>query len=668
MNRVRWAEELVGEVEDMAPESWRRFLAHDKFELFADEYLTAKCITDFWYFRHYGIYWRARGHYDAPLYGPEGTAGFLQNWTREDGTPIRVKFLVINRDACKTQETIAWDTWDFARDVNNRLLIRAFTDDKAKEICLGLRQTIESESFQHRFPWVRPARRGHGQSLLWKDDRLLLDRADISVRSPSVEACGEGKDPTGGHFHRRHGDDIEVKANAFSDVLMKKMIRTFRNDTNLMSAGSRSVICGTPWVLNGLVYPVMMHRGDFADHEYDLFVQPATVKVFSQPFSGAEPILLEDRVTVRAQGAGFPTIEGNLIGCQARVTFFSKAVRDTVTEIREIVSNDGDHFRVNRQYPRILGQPLQYSCGPDKPAAPNRNTLDSVDWIPGRNDGIAIARKSLPAAKIEQGTLDYEAQMNLNPIDPGSLIFQEDHAQIISEDQLPAEGDRIWYQAMDMADARKSKASTAITTAFHHVTGLYVMHLVYENAMKPLDILLALFLGALRVRDWGGQLRTTLHEAAHAERAILNRTEIREIEKNPFAFFEARGGRYRQAAEMHFRESGPVFLRLHELTRGGNESKTGRISSTQPFVEAKMFHVIDTCPHLEQILEEMATFTLENTATFDIWDTIADIIRDGRRPKPPQPKTDRPGNDFIRRNKQALLRLRLAGSVPRWSG
>lgn len=662
MNRVHTATQLVREMDSLSVQGLEKLDNLWNRDRILNEYLTALCITDFWHFRQYGVYWNARGHYDSPLYGPEGTAGFLQSWKREDGTHIRLKFLIMFREGCKTQEAIAWDCWNFVRDPNTRLLIRAFADDKAHEINMGLRNTLKSPHFQRRFPWVKPAVKSNGTEILWKEDRFILDREDVSVRSPSCEACGITASPTGGHFQRRHGDDLEIDRNANSELLLAKMIECFKNDDNLMVAGSQSLICGTPWAKDGLINGVNKNKGDFKDHDYDVFSMPCTVKVFDAPFDIHEPILLDDRVTFRCAGAGFPTAEANLVGCQARATFYSSAAKDNVTELREIVWNDGEHVRVNRTYSPILRQPLVLSCGPDKPAAMNRHTLDSVDDVPdshaSKDDSfeVRIARKSLPAAKRTQGTIVYSAQMDLNPVDPSSVVFHEDDIVWVRRDELPHEH-RRFYQAMDLATAKKTASSSAIVTGFHHPTGLYLTHCTYANQMKPMDILLALFLNAVRVKDMDGFLTNTFHEAANVERTLL--ADVAHIQSDPFKFFYDRGERYMDAADINFKGIGTLTLRLRELSRGGNESKTARLSGMQPFVEAKRLHIVEDIQHRDTIVEQFTTFTLASEEMFDLLECIADIVREGRPPVVPKQEQPDPGREFKRRQNEAIQRLQM---------
>lgn len=651
----------MSEVESLNHRDWKKFESNPKFESFMDMYLTALCVDNYWWFRMFGVYHNAMAHYDASLY--DATARFLQTWKREDGTHIRTKFLVMARESCKTQDTLAWDAWQFVRNQNQRLLFRAYADAKAHELLLALRNILQSPSFAHRFPWVHPARKRNGTEVLWKEDRILIEREEMSLRSPSVEACGIDSDPTGSHFNLRHCDDMETQANAYSEVGLKKMLAKFLNDVNLMEAGSKTVVCGTPWIQTGLINGVVQRQGDFANHDYDVMLVPSEIKIFDNPYDFPEPVLLPDRETVRCEAAGFPTSEATLCGCQAQVTFFSKAARDTVVEIREIVWNDGSHFRVNRPFPEPLGDPLQCHVGNVKPAALNRWTLDSVDWIPGEGSK-KIARKSLVASRREQGSMVYNCQMLLNPVDPASLVFNEQHIDKFPLELMPT-GNGKWFRAIDLATAKQSDSATAITTGFFDDNGLWITHMLKEDCAQPLDILLELFLGTLRIQDKGGSLQSTFYESGNIERTILNSYDIQEAQRNPYEYFKGRGGKYEQAAETMLKDRGPVFLRLHEISRGGNETKIMRIAWAQPFVEAKMLHVMQGCKSYQQLMDEINTLTMSSSGMFDLLDTISTIIRNGRPPK----KQQNQGNinaSFIKEQQRAMFRINGSAALRGW--
>ncbi|MDX9972515.1 MAG: hypothetical protein RBU21_05925 [FCB group bacterium] len=632
-NRVRYSEELVREMESLSAEGWRRMRAHRLYGGFMLEYLRARCVLDLWTFVKV-VYFDAMKHYDESLHGPGGLTRYLTDWTRLDETgtevPVSVKFIIWAREHCKTQFVIAWDAWQFVRDVNARGLIRAYNDPKAHEICSAVRQLMESRRFQYYFPWVRPQlKKNNNQPVLWREDKFLLERDDIGVRVPSMEAGGMDAEPTGGHFNFGHYDDFEVRINANSEVLRAKMLDVWHNDDNLFLAGHRRVFCGTPWSREGMIHRVLRGLEPFDDHPYGLSIVPAEVKVFDQPFTGDEPVLLEDRKTLRDINAYFPTVGTNLQYCQAVVRFFHPEIKDVVEEIREVERNDVLHFTVSRPFPAHLGQPISYRIGAVKPACPTRFTLDAVDLHPAASRADSeIPRSSLVQKRRTQGTLVYHAQMLLEPGDPEALVFNPDLIQVIGPEQIPG-GAKRWFRAVDFATSKKSAASTAMTTAFKHVSGLYLTHIKHENQLDTMGKILELLLGVLRVKQQGGELEMTLFEKGMIESTVGD--FLPEAERDPAKFFkQATKSKYRQFTEA-FTESGPIRIRRRNVPRPSNSTKRLRLVTMQPFWEAQQLFVVVGPGYVEQsVLEDLQyqaeSFRLEREEPYDLLDNVHDLI------------------------------------------
>jgi len=644
-DRVAYSQNLVDDFNALTKEGWEAMRGHRLFIPFMREYLTAKCVTDFWYFMRFGVYTHAMKHYYPRLHGPDGLAGYLQDWTSTDEfgqeRSVSVKFVVIAREHCKTQIAIAWDTWQFARNPNFRLLVRAYTKPKAEEILGGVKELLDSPQFKRNFPWVRPKMKNNStQPELWQKDRFKLERDDTGVRVPSAEACGLGVDPTGGHFSGCHYDDFEVLENAYSEIGLQDMVDTWHNDSNLRLAGSKTIVCGTTWSRKGIMYNVVNRKGLFEDHNYDIFYRPCVERMDWKPIAGEEPVLFDDRVTIRDTAQAFPTIEGNLETCQARVRFFSQAARDTVEEIREVVWNDGTHFRVNRPFPHILGQPISYIIGNEKPVAPNRFTLDVIDDHPAEGVTDLLIRKSLPEKKIEQGSLVYSSQMMLDPSDPANMLLNPDKLVVVKPDGLP-DGPKRWYRSCDYASDKLGTAYTAMTTGFFHDTGFYITHIAHERQMADLDKILELIVGYLRVQNLGGHLEWTSFEKASLENT-LDKFLI-EAERDPYKFFNDRGGKYAAYAEQMFKGLNAVRINRLTLGRPSNINKPVRISSQQPYWESGRIHVVvgpgfvDTTA-FEALKDEARYFRLEGKESYDILDTLHDLISNGVPPRIPTSK------------------------------
>jgi hypothetical protein len=669
MNRVVKAEQLVGELEGFSSLEWERLGKHARFERFMGEYLTAKCLVDFWWHMRYGVYFRQMKHYFEPLHGPRGMAGFLMQWERErlgQREPVSVKFLVVAREECKTQEALAWLSWEFARDPNNRLLVRCYIAPKANQIMGSLRELLQTPGYRRRYPWVKPKAKVNGQWESWNDEEFRLERDEPGIRVPSAEAHGVRGDPTGGHFTLGLYDDFETMENAMSTVARAEMLAKWKNDSNLFMAGARRLLCGTPWSRNGLIHPVVSRSGEFKKHEYDVFLQPWYVEVFAKPFSGQEPRLDGDRVTFHDCTQTFPVLEGNLVYCEARIRFFNAVVKDVVEEVREVTWNNGTSFIVNRAIPEMLGQPLSYVIGTRKPVDPNRVTMDSVDWIPPTTvSDTRIARKSIHEKKREQGPLVFSSQMELDPVETTRMVLNPEWLGEVALEDIPA-GERVYYRACDFATQKKTKASTVMTTGFWHRTGFYIQHIAYGERMSSMDKLLELFLGQLRVRQWGYDLLWTFLEEAMIETTLSEFVD--QAEKDPFGFFQAREG-YAGYAEQYFGERRAMVIRRYNLRRGGNETKTLRIAAQQPEWAAHRVFYVKGCPNIDLLMDQAKSFSLESNDPNDLLDTLADLIREGKPPAEEVVAAETGGNLYWKIQGEALKRTVLVetgGRIPGW--
>lgn len=688
---VGYCADLVRDVESLEGGAWRRFQGHPKYVSFADEYLTAKCVTDFWWFLSFGVYHNAMKHYDPVLH--QDVCRWLCRWSRvQHGMeiPVRVKWLIMARELCKTQILIAHDVWSWVQDRNQRLLVRGYIDTKAAEISSALMEIIESPRFQRRFGWVRPETRGgSNQYVLWRPDKFRLERDEIGVRVPSMEAYGVDGEPTGGHFHMSHYDDYEVDTNANSDVLRAKMFNTWKNDNNLHMAGSRRKCAGTPWSRQAIVHGVLYRCNGLDQHDYDVYRMPCWLPRLDRPFDGMEPVLEGDRRTLRDWGAGFPTVEANLETMQARVLFFSPEIGDTVEEVREIVWNDGNRFRCNRPFPAILGQPLRYHIPVLAPACPIRQTMDSIDWTPeqGENELPPVVsqhrtypgvielnnRNSLPQKRHEEGPIIFAAQNELNAVDESSLILNPDDLVIIDEAEIPA-GERKYYRAVDFATAKSTAASTSITTAFYHASGLYIVHIAYHEKMTSNAKILELLLGARRVEESGHRLlRTSFEKTGMIEDTLGEFWRL--ACRDPHKYFNDLGDKqpygggpsYAHYAQQWFTPGQRVSVPEHWIPR--KSSKIDRIKGVGPEWEAGRVHIVRTCPHLDTLYEQARSCTHDAKGSFDLLDNVADLVAEFAPPRHVAPVKAKAVEDmFGKYNRKAaeLAVLQGIGVNPGW--
>lgn len=635
--RQRRAGEFVESFEALSRAEFLR-LPERRRDRMIDEYLTQKCIADFWTFLRY-VYRDAIQHYWPELHGPAGLSGYLQNWDKLDRhgsrVSVGVKFIVVSREYCKTQTGIAWDVWQWVNDPNKRGLVRAYNDEKAGEIARTCRNMIGKEWFQRRFPWVKPAL-DKGKPVLWKNNQFLLQREDM-LRTPSMEACGMKTDPTGGHFDFGHADDFEVRENTSYFADRERMVKTWRSDGNLFVAGSRRIMCGTPWHSYGLINAVSQRLniedipegGDFRNHEYDLFWQPCCIPQDWAPIDIPEPKLYDDRKTLRVTGTELPT---DIQTCQAKLTFIDPIVHDTTVETREIVYNDQYTLRLNRPIPAYLGQPLHLFIGNEKPAAPNRVTLDVTDLTPTIDHerpkvlaGYEISRASLPKKERDQGPIMFSGQMRLKPMSADSLIFNMDDIDRIDASELP---NGLDYRACDFATASKTAASSVISYGRWTNRDFIITKVVRKNKMSNADKILELVLGARKAMRDGNPLRMTFFEKAQIERTLMD--FIDQACRDPHAYFTALGGIYARIADAEFADSGPILFSRRILPRSASATKNMRIAEIQPFVKAGCLKIVKGCEGEEAFFDEVARFTIDSNDTFDTLDTIRDMVSEGR--------------------------------------
>lgn len=692
---VAWAEGLVSELESLTPAQWRRVQGHASYVDFCDLYLTAKCLTDFWWHLRMGVYFNDWKHYD-PVHHRK-VAYWLQDWTRErHGVKelVKVKAAIHSRELCKTQlASIAYPSWCFARDPNIRMMIVSYVDPLAYQISGALMKLLKSPAYTRRYPWVRPMLRdGSTQEYRWTPKEFFLDREQGHVRVPSCQAMGIDGTPTGSHFHLVVYDDFEVRENATSDTLRPGLFTRFSDDDNVCMAGSQRIIAGTPWDPRAFIQGILSYKNGMEDHAIDVYRAPCCVEVFERPFTGHEPVLLEDRCTIRQLSAGFPTAMETLATCGVTVRFFSELAGDVVEETREVVWNDATHFRVNRPFGAMLGQPVSFVVGTEKPVSPIRYTLDSVDWVPelGAELPPAVAahasapgvdtlnpRSSLPEKLKMQGSLIFNAQMRLMSTDETALVLRSSDIRVISWSDVP-EGARRWRRSWDYASAKKTAAASSGTTGFEiDGFGFVIAHISYEPQMDTTWKLLELVWGVKRVSNWGGRLElTTFEKSGHIEEVVKDL--LPDVLRDPHAYFSRFGGRrpspelptYQELADSYFAPGERVSVPIKWIPR--TQSKNDRIAKQQPVWQSGKLYILDECPHRETLYDQADRFTLATEDPFDLLDNLADLLAEGRLLKTlsPPAKSRYTGEDEygagLKEARLAMLQQSGAGLAPGW--
>lgn len=681
-DRVKRAESLVADFEGLTLAQVKSVKSNRKAEKFLDEYFKAKCLTDFWTHVSQLVYRENMHHYYTPLHGTEGMAGFLQDWTKtENGitVPVQEKFMVVAREHCKSQLVMAYVPWRFARDTSERIQYRSHKDEMSEAVLDGTVGIMEMPEYQRAYPWVEPAGGWSTPGKNGSKKRLMIAREIKGQRTASLMRFGFNSQNIGEHFTFAWYDDWETEDTATSDDLRPLLESKYAADDNVMLAGSGRLTTGTPWWIDAYIHLAIQGKAQFKDRDYDLFIQSAFVKMFDEPFlirEGEIELLDEDRKTFRCKGAGFPTVDGTLYLHQARVLFYSPAAKDFVTEVREVIWNNGDHFRVNRPFPEFLGQPRSCEIGTERPAAPNRFTLDDIDLDPTNQslqidlsapfvDVVQHVRASLPRKSRTQGKTVFMAQMRLEPMNTEDIVFNWDDVKLFSRANLP-EGERKWLRTCDIAGPKKTTAHTAMLYGFRHESGYYFTHL-YWGDRTVMEILLELCLGHLRIEqfDPGHTLCfTSLERAAREEylRAIFPR-----VLKDPEAFFADVPALKQFAKE--FEGMYDLNIPMRELPGRGIINKGMRLLGMQPMWNKGEIYIAEEIEYMDEIQNEGVRFRPDITNGFDIFDAMNDFVQLSRnllRRRIEKKPEQGPGR-FALANR-LRFQASFAGGISGWSG
>lgn len=662
------ADRLVSLVSELNEDEYGRLRERPDYPLFAKDYATALVLTDLWLFMKHPLGWDMR-HYWEALHRP--VCRFLTDWTMvRHGVrmPVYTKLLEIAREHTKTWLGVASDLQDIARDTSTTILLRSVNTDKAKEVVGMVKDNItRNVSFRKWCPWVRPSM-SMGREEEWGDLRFRVESAIVGQRESTMQAYGYKADATGSHFSKRRYDDIATEKVEKSDVEFRTMLNQYKHDNNLGKAGTRVLVLGTPYAVKGLFWH--FERGELADTLYDIFYQPAEWKAFPRPFEIHEPVLWKDRVTLKCGGIRLPDASDwtkNLQFCQVRLLVYSEALKDTHTEIREVEWNDGETIRLNRPLPPVFGQPLKATVSPYKPACPARFTLDEVHLEP--KSEAEIDRNSLVIKRRELGSAIYSSQMLLKPVDEEQQVLRWQDFKIVDPEDVPKEN-LVWVRTVDFASSKKTASSTAMMTCSWHVVRgqapkCYIRHIKFGN-LKPVDILLELLLGVLRVQDWGGALRETIMEE-EARKQTLDQF-LGVLQTNPYEFFTTMGPPYSGYADKYFADKGPIMIRHRSVTRGRSGKADRLASQIQPASQMGMIYIVRGCEHLDELEEEVSSLTMDGDGNpqLDLLDCLADQIQYGPSKRRTVEREEKKSGLWEETQRMARKRANMAMAIPPW--
>lgn len=614
-----------------------RRLDQRRYARLMDWWLTCKCVTDLWFFNYYGVSYRGRAHLNAPL--QQSMGHWLQHWEQS------IKILLVAREHNKSQWGITRAAWRFAGDVNRRLLIRAFNGEKAKQIAGALREIIDSPAFRRRFHWVRSKKKHNSTStVLWGNDGMMLDRSDIGIRVPSVEICGLDKNPTGGHFTDGLADDIAVADNETSELMRADLYSRHNEDTSLFLAGAERLITGTIWFRDGYMDSARQRIGQWKDMEYELFLQPCFEDVFARPFMGNEVVMLEDRQTFAIPaGTDFPGVD-QLRHHQARLTFENPSLTDTDVVIREVVGNDHTHFRVNRPIESVYtSNPLAFVVSGDRPACPNKFTMDIKDEIVPAIDTAVCNRASLELKRKNMGAYVWSAQWLLNPVTRDTQMFDPDLMRTISLEefrQLVRKERGAWFRKCDLASAKDTGSYTAILEGWVWHDMIVCSHLFW-GLPRTQEILLELFRGAIRLEaEYEAKFRHTKFETAHIENTIKENLEI--AQRDPYRYFSQIPGECQRFAEKYLAARGPMWIPLQIESRGSANKIDRQRDQIQPALGARRIYLVEGMAGQDRLVKELTDATAMSKVGTDSLDTLADLCAEAQaKPKEAQARQAR---------------------------
>lgn len=594
-----------------------------------DWWLTCKCVTDLWYFNYYGISYRGRAHLHAEL--QRSMAHWLQYWEKS------IKILLVAREHNKSQWGITNAAWRFVGDTNRRLLIRAFNGEKAKQIGGALREIIESPVFRRRFHWVRPkTKKNSANPVMWGNDGMMLERDDIGIRVPSVEICGLDKNPTGGHFTDGLADDIAVADNETSELMRKDLYDRHNEDTNLFLAGAQRLITGTIWFRDGFMDSARQRTGQWKDMEYELFLQSCFEKVFPRPFMGNEVVMLDDRQTFAIpSGSEFPGPE-ELKHHQVRLTFENPSLTDTDLVIREVTWNDSTHFRVNRPIETVYtSNPLAYVVSADRPACPNKFTMDEKDELSNPMDLSVCSRASLELKRKNMGPYVWSAQWLLDPVTRDTQMFDPELLRFIEPEEFRALCKRergAWFRKCDLASAKDTGSYTAMLEGWVWHDMIVCTHLFW-GLPKTYEILLEMFRGQIRLdAEFEAKFRHTKFETAHIEGTIKENLEI--AQRDPYRYFSQIPGECQRFAEKYLSSRGPMWIPLQIESRGSANKIDRQRDQIQPALGARRIYLVRGMANEDRLVKEITDATAMSKVGTDSLDCLADLCAEAQaKPK-----------------------------------
>lgn len=165
----------------------------------------------------------------------------------DQATPVR-KWVEVFRGATKsTLASVALPLRSVVVDPREHVLIVSAVEDLARSFVGQIMEIVEhGETFRWLYPEVRPHRKR-----AWSERGASIERPDGirgTVREASWTAGSVQKGLTGGHYTRRHYDDLVIDANVGTRDAARKVIDTFVSWRPLRAGvDDPEVMCSTPY-------------------------------------------------------------------------------------------------------------------------------------------------------------------------------------------------------------------------------------------------------------------------------------------------------------------------------------------------------------------------------------------------------------------------------------
>lgn len=200
------------------------------------------------------------------------------------------------------------------------------------------------------------------------------------------------------------------------------------------------------------------------------------------------------------------------------------------------------------------------------------------------------------------GSASWAAQMEQNPLDPESIIFDQKRIKYIRKDALPVINKFIFCDPA-VSLSKTADYTAAVVVGIDAEDNHYLLDILHEKE-KPL------------------QLFQDLIELKKAYDPIMIGIEAnswQEVLKDYYDYWLAQNG---------------INLKVDPIPRKTKETKHKRILGIQPILESERFYIVTSCRHQGEFISELSRYTESGSKHThdDILDALSDVVRYGFSP------------------------------------